>query len=48
VPKTPQEKRDLREATAHSAVGRIKYLSLECKKLSSRSAQTYENLTENP
>jgi hypothetical protein len=48
VPKTPQEIRDLREATARSAVGRMKALSLECKKLSSRSTQTYENLTENP
>jgi hypothetical protein len=48
VPETPQEIRDLREATARSAVGRMKSLALECKKLSSRSAQTYENLTENP
>jgi hypothetical protein len=48
VPETPQEIRDLREATARSAVGRMKSLALECKQLSSRSAQTYENLTENP
>jgi hypothetical protein len=48
VPKTPQDIRDLREATAHSTVGRLKSLALECKKLSSRSTQTYENLTENP
>jgi hypothetical protein len=48
VPETPQEIRDLREATARSAVGRLKSLALECKQLSSRSAQTYENLTENP
>jgi hypothetical protein len=48
VPETPQEIRDLREATARSAVGRIKSLALECKQLSSRSTQTYENLTENP
>jgi exonuclease VII large subunit len=26
----------------------MKYLALECKKPSSRSAQTYENLTKNP
>jgi hypothetical protein len=48
VPETPQEIRDQREATARSAVGRLKSLALECKKLSNQSAQTYENLTENP
>jgi hypothetical protein len=48
VPETPQEIRDLREATTLSAVGKMKSLALECKHLSSRSAQTYENLTENP
>jgi hypothetical protein len=48
VPETPQEIRDQREATAHNAVGRLKSLALECKKLSNQSAQTYENLTENP
>jgi hypothetical protein len=48
VPKTPQKVRNLREATVRSAVGRLKYISLECKQLSNRSAQTYENLTENP
>jgi hypothetical protein len=48
VPETPQEIRDQREITAHSAVDRLKSLALECKQLSSRSAQTYENLTENP
>jgi hypothetical protein len=48
VPETPQEIRDLREATARSAVGRLKTFALECKQLSARSAQTYENLTENP
>jgi cell division protein FtsL len=31
-----------------SAVGKLKSLALECKKLSNQSAQTYENLTENP
>jgi hypothetical protein len=31
VPETPQEIRDLREATAHSAVGRLKTFALECK-----------------
>jgi hypothetical protein len=48
MPETPQEIRDLREATARSAVGRLKTFSLECKQLSTRSTQTYETLTENP
>jgi FtsZ-binding cell division protein ZapB len=48
VPKTPQDVRDQREATAQSAVERIKDLTLECKKLTDRSAQTYEQLIENP
>jgi hypothetical protein len=48
VPETPQDVRDLREATACSVVDRLKDISLECKKLSNHSAQTYENLTENP
>jgi chromosome segregation ATPase len=34
--------------TAQSIVERIKALTEECKQLSSRSAQIYENLTENP
>jgi hypothetical protein len=42
VPSTPQDVRDQREATARSTVERIKALALECKQLSSRSAQTYE------
>jgi hypothetical protein len=36
VPETPQEVRDLREATDHSAVDRLKTLALECKQLSTR------------
>jgi hypothetical protein len=48
VPSTLQEVRDQREATAWSAVERIKALAMECKQLSSRSAQTYERLTEDP
>jgi FtsZ-binding cell division protein ZapB len=48
VPETPQDVRDQREATAQSAVDRLKSLALECKKLSNHNAQTYENLTENP
>jgi hypothetical protein len=48
MPETPQEVRDLREATARSAVGRLKSLALECKQFSTKSTQTYENLTENP
>jgi hypothetical protein len=47
VPKTPQEIRDLREPIARNAVDRLKDFSLEYKKLSSRSAQTYENLMKN-
>jgi hypothetical protein len=48
MPETPQEIRYLREATARSVVGRLKTFALECKQLRTRSAQTYENLTENP
>jgi septation ring formation regulator EzrA len=48
VPETPQEIRDQREATSRSTVDRLKDLALECKQLSNHSAQTYENLTENP
>lgn len=48
VPETPQEIRDLREATARSTVDRLKTLASECRQLSTRSAQTYETLTENP
>jgi hypothetical protein len=48
VPETPQEIRDLREAIARSAVGKMKSLALECKQLISMSSQTYENLTKNP
>jgi hypothetical protein len=47
VPETPQDVRDQREETAYGAFDRLKYLTLECKKLSNQSAQTYENLTEN-
>jgi hypothetical protein len=42
VPNTPQDVRDQREATARSTVERIKALTMECKQLSDRSAQTYE------
>jgi hypothetical protein len=48
VPSTLQEVRDQREETARSVVERIKELALECKKLSSRSAHTYERLAEDP
>ena len=48
MPETPQEIRDLREATSHSAVGELKTFALECKQPSTRSAQRYENLIENP
>jgi hypothetical protein len=46
MPSTPQNVRDQREATARSVVERIKNLSMECKQLSDRSAQTYERITE--
>jgi hypothetical protein len=36
MPETPQEIRDLREATSHNAVGQLKTIALECKKLSAR------------
>jgi chromosome segregation ATPase len=48
MPETPQDVRDQTEATAHSMVDKLKSLALECNQLSNRSAQTYENLTENP
>jgi hypothetical protein len=48
VPETPQDVRDQREATARSAVERLKALVGECKQLSNHSAQMYEKLTENP
>jgi hypothetical protein len=48
VPETPQDVRDQREETARSVVERIKALAMECKKLTDHSAQTYEQLTENP
>jgi cell division protein FtsL len=48
VLETPQELRDLREATTQSIVGRLKTFALECKHLSARSIQTYETLAENP
>jgi hypothetical protein len=48
VPETPQEIRDLREATSRSAVAQLKTLASECRQLSTRSAQTYETLAENP
>jgi hypothetical protein len=48
MPNTPQDVRDQREAIARSTIERIKTLSMECKQLTDRSAQTYEKLTENP
>jgi hypothetical protein len=47
VPDTPQDVRDQRDATVRGTVERIKALSMELKKLSDRSAQTYEQLTRN-
>jgi hypothetical protein len=48
VPETPQEIRDQREITSSNIIDKLKALALECKKLSSHNAQTYENLTKNP
>ena len=48
VPSTPQEVRDQREETSQSTVERIKTLVVECKQLSSCSAQNYEHLTKDP
>jgi hypothetical protein len=46
VSSTPQEVCDQREEAAKNVVERIRALTLECKKLSDRSAQTYECLVE--
>jgi hypothetical protein len=48
VPDTPQDVRDQRDEISRSMVERINSLSMEFKQLSDRSAQTYEQLTENP
>ena len=48
IHETPQEVKDQREVTSRSAVERLKALTLECKQLTDCSAQTYEQLTENP
>jgi hypothetical protein len=48
VPDTSQDVRDQRDATTRRTVERIKALAMECKQLSDRSAQNYEQLTENP
>ena len=46
IQSTPQDMQDQREATAQSTIERIRELALECKHLSTRSAQTYERLIE--
>jgi hypothetical protein len=48
IPETSQDVRDQREATARSAVERLKALTSEFKHLTNHSAQTYEQLMENP
>jgi hypothetical protein len=48
IPQTLQEVCDQRELNAQSTVERIKTLAAECKQLSSRSAQIYEQLSEDP
>jgi hypothetical protein len=47
VLETPEDVRDQREEIAWSAVERLKALTLECKKITDCSAQTYEQITEN-
>jgi hypothetical protein len=44
LPKTPQDVRDQREETSRSTFERIRSLAIKCKKISDRSAQTYEKL----
>ena len=48
IPQTPQEVHDQQEITTQSIIERIKAVTEECKQLGRRSAQIYENLTENP
>jgi hypothetical protein len=48
VPETPQDVRDQRQATTRSTVERLKAITLDCNHLTDRSAQTYEQLMENP
>jgi hypothetical protein len=48
IPQTPQEVHNQRELNAQSAFERIKTLVAEFKQLSSRSAQIYEQLSEDP
>jgi hypothetical protein len=48
VSSTPQEVYDRREETDKNTVIRIRSLTSECKKLSDRSTQAYEILTEDP
>jgi hypothetical protein len=46
VPNNPQDVEDQREATARSAIERIKTFAMECKQLIDHSAQNYEQLIE--
>jgi hypothetical protein len=48
IPQSPQEVCDQQELTAQSAIERIKTLATKCKQISSRSAQIYEQLSEDP
>jgi hypothetical protein len=48
MPRTPQDVHDQREEATKSAIGRIRALASECKKLSNQSVQTYERLAEDP
>jgi hypothetical protein len=48
VPITPQEVRDQMKEGYRNAVERIRALASEFKKLSDRSAHTYERLAEDP
>jgi hypothetical protein len=48
VSSTLQEVHDQREEATRNTLERIRALTLECKKLSDRSAWTYECLVEDP
>jgi hypothetical protein len=48
IPQTPKKVHEQRELNAQSAFKRIKTLATECKHLSRRSEQIYEQLSEDP
>jgi len=48
MPGTLQEVRDQREEAVRNSVANLKALATECKKLSTKSAQHYAKLAEDP